>query len=76
MNKAQFPRPNASPNIDQTKLRKCRICRHLYLPEAHNHHCPICGTVAIRLVNVTVKIKSEGAEPVSIGKAQFYGRGK
>lgn len=25
-------------------LRKCKICKYVYLPSARFNHCPVCGT--------------------------------
>ena len=33
-------------------LRKCGICEHWYMPEAHHNHCPACGSAPIGHVHV------------------------
>jgi len=35
-------------------LRKCKVCRYVYLPSARYNHCPICGSAIIGKLNINI----------------------
>lgn len=42
-------------------LHDCKICRHVFSPEAHYNHCPVCNTLAMQVCSQSYALSSDGS---------------
>jgi len=56
-----------------SKLLKCGICGHVYLPAAHGNHCPCCGSWPVEVQGKTFHIdlntNRQIAKPFSVTRS-------
>jgi len=57
----------------KSKLIECGICKWEYLPKAHGHHCPVCGSFPISVgdkqFHIDLNTNRQIARPFSVTRS-------